>query len=163
MKIRKAKLSDVEVIHGLISYYAERDLMLARPRAVLYEAVREFTIAEENSRIIAAGSLHIIWEDLGEIRALAIDPDYTRRGIGRILVEAFLTEAKELEIPRIFALTYQEGFFTKCGFRPILKEELPQKVWKECINCPKFPKCEETAVIIDLRENKTGEKCYQLP
>jgi len=150
MQIRKARLSDVEAIHNLISYYAERNLMLARPRAVLYEAVREFTVAEENGRLVGAGSLHIIWEDLGEIRALAVDPSYTGQGIGRILVNAFLKEAKELELPRVFALTYQEGFFTRCGFRVIPKEELPQKVWKECINCPKFPKCEEVAVIIDL-------------
>lgn len=150
LRIRKAKLSDVEAIHGLISYYAERDLMLARSRAVLYEALREFTVAEENGRLVGAGSLHIIWEDLGEIRALAVDPDYTRQGIGRALVKAFLAEARELELPRVFALTYQEGFFLKCGFRTIPKEELPQKVWKDCINCPKFPKCEETAVIIDL-------------
>ncbi len=151
LKIRKARLSDVEAIHGLISYYAERDLMLARPRAVLYEALREFTVAEENGRLVAAGSLHIIWEDLGEIRALAVHPSYTLQGIGRTLVKAFLAEARELELPRVFALTYQEGFFIKCGFSPIPKEELPQKVWKECINCPKFPKCEETAVIIDLK------------
>ena len=151
LHIRKARLSDVEAIHGLISYYAERDLMLARPRSVLYEAVREFTVVEENGHLVAAGSLHIIWEDLGEIRALAVDPYYTMQGIGRTLVNAFLAEAKELALPKVFALTYQEGFFIKCGFRPIPKENLPQKVWKECINCPKFPKCEETAVIIDLK------------
>ncbi|MGQ9823375.1 MAG: N-acetyltransferase [Desulfotomaculales bacterium] len=149
MLIRKAKLSDIEAIHNLISYYAERNLMLARPRAVLYEAVREFTVAEENGRLVGAGSLHIIWEDLGEIRALAVDPLYTGQGIGRTLVKAFIEEARELELPRVFALTYQEGFFTRCGFRVIPKEELPQKVWKECINCPKFPKCEEVAVIIN--------------
>jgi len=150
LRIRKAKLSDVEAIHGLISYYAEKNLMLARPRAVLYEALREFTVAEVNGRLVGAGSLHIIWEDLGEVRALAVDPDYAGQGIGRTLVRAFLAEARELELPRLFALTYQEGFFIKCGFRIIPKEELPQKVWKDCINCPKFPKCEESAVILDL-------------
>jgi amino-acid N-acetyltransferase len=150
MKIRKAKLSDIEAIHGLISYYAEKNLMLPRPRAVLYEAVREFTVAEENGRLVGAGSLHIIWEDLGEIRALAVDPLYTGLGIGRTLVGAFLEEARELELPRVFALTYQEGFFVKCGFQIIPKEKLPQKVWRECINCPKFPKCEEVAVVNNL-------------
>ncbi len=150
LKIRKAKLSDVEAIHSLISYYADKNLMLARPRALLYETVREFNVAEKDGRLIAAGSLHIIWEDLGEIRALAVDPGHARQGVGRRLVHSFLAEAGELELMKVFALTYQEGFFLKCGFSSIVKEELPQKVWKECINCPKFPKCEEVAVIIDL-------------
>lgn len=154
MKIRKARIDDMEAVHGLINYYAEQGLMLARPRSILYEAVREFTVAEEQGQIVGAGSLHIIWADLAEIRALAVDPRYTRRGIGRRLVQSFLEEARELGMPRVFALTYQAGFFVKCGFQPVLKEKLPQKVWKECINCPKFPNCEEEAVVIEL----SGEK-----
>ncbi|HHW42323.1 N-acetyltransferase [Desulfofundulus thermobenzoicus] len=148
MIIRKARIADMEAVHGLINYYAEQGLMLARPRSVLYEALREFTVAEENGQVVGAGSLHIIWDDLAEIRALAVDPRYTRRGIGRRLVKSFLQEARELGLPRVFALTYQAGFFLKCGFQLIPKEKLPQKVWKECINCPKFPNCEEEAVII---------------
>jgi amino-acid N-acetyltransferase len=81
---------------------------------------------------------------------LAVHEQYHRRQIGRGLVEAFLAEAIDLEIPRVFALTYQAPFFVKCGFKVIAKEDLPQKVWKECINCPKFPKCEEVAVIKNL-------------
>ncbi|MBE3585783.1 N-acetyltransferase [Desulfofundulus thermocisternus] len=150
MNIRKARIADMESVHSLITYYADRGLMLARSRSALYEAVREFTVAEENGQVIGAGSLHIIWEDLAEIRALAVDPRYTRRGIGRRLVQSFLEEARELGLPRVFALTYQAGFFIKCGFQPIAKEKLPQKVWKECINCPKFPSCEEEAVIFEL-------------
>ncbi|RKO67075.1 N-acetyltransferase [Desulfofundulus salinus] len=150
MNIRKARITDMESVHRLINYYADQGLMLARPRSALYEAVREFTVAEEKGQIVGAGSLHIIWEDLAEIRALAVDPRYTCRGIGRRLVQSFLEEARELGLPRVFALTYQSGFFIKCGFQPIPKEKLPQKVWKECINCPKFPNCEEEAVIIEL-------------
>lgn len=150
MKYRKAKITDVEPIHALITHYADKGLMLARPRTLLYESLREFTVAVDQDRVVGAGSLHIIWEDLAEIRALAVAPEYAKKGIGRGLVVKFLNEARELAIPRVFALTYQAGFFEKCGFKIIEKEDLPQKVWKECVNCPKFPNCEEIAMIIDV-------------
>lgn len=150
MKYRKAKITDVEPIHALITDYANKGLMLARPRTLLYESLREFTIAEDRDRVVGAGSLHIIWEDLAEIRALAVAPDYAGKGIGRGLVDRFINEARELIIPRVFALTYQQKFFEKCGFTIVEKESLPQKVWKECVNCPKFPNCEEIAMIIDI-------------
>ncbi|MGQ9557270.1 MAG: N-acetyltransferase [Desulfurispora sp.] len=150
INIRKARITDVEEIHALITHFADQGLMLARPRSVLYESVREFTVAEQGDRVIGAGGLHIIWEDLAEIRALAVHEQFGRQGIGRRLVKAFLDEARQLHIPRVFALTYQVGFFLKCGFRHVPKQELPHKVWKECINCPKFPNCEEEAVVIDL-------------
>lgn len=148
--IRKAKISDVETIHGLITHYADKGLMLPRSRSSLYEGIREFTIAEKDGIVMGAGSLHIIWSDLAEIRALAVDEDYQRQGVGRGLVNYFLAEARELDLPRVFALTYQLEFFLKLGFKHIAKEDLPQKVWKECINCPKFPNCEENAVLIEL-------------
>lgn len=150
MLIRKARISDVETIHQFITYFAEKDLMLGRSRSSLYECIREFMVAELEGKTVGVGSLHVLWEDLAEIRALAVDENYQKRGVGRGLVEAFLAEAVDLEIPRVFALTYQAPFFVKCGFTIIPKEDLPQKVWKECINCPKFPKCEEVAVIKDL-------------
>lgn len=148
--IRKAKISDVETIHNLITQNADKGLMLARSRSSLYEGIREFTIAERNGTVMGAGSLHIIWSDLAEIRALAVDSNYQRQGVGRGLVNYFLAEARDLDLPRVFALTYQLEFFLKCGFTQIAKEDLPQKVWKECINCPKFPNCEENAVLIEL-------------
>lgn len=150
MQFRKAKITDVEPIHALITYYADKGLMLARPRTLLYEGLREFTIAEDRGRVVGAGSLHIIWEDLAEIRALAVSPDYCRQGIGRGLVKMFLAEARELALPRVFVLTYQQKFFEKNGFKVVAKESMPQKVWKECVNCPKFPNCEEVAMIIDI-------------
>ncbi|AQS60168.1 N-acetyltransferase [Desulforamulus ferrireducens] len=150
MLIRKAKISDVEDIHKLISYYAAAGQMLARARTTLYEGIREFSVVEDQGKIVAAGSLHVVWSDLAEVRALAVAPDYIRQGLGSLLVQTFLKEAKELELPRVFALTYKPEFFVKCGFRLIDKDELPQKVWKECVNCPQFPNCEETAVIIDI-------------
>ncbi|GAB6158468.1 N-acetyltransferase [Desulfotomaculum varum] len=151
MQIRKAKISDVEQIHQLISHYAAQGQMLARARTTLYEGIREFSVVEIDGKVVAAGSLHVLWYDLAEIRALAVVPEYTGRGLGRALVETFLQEARELELPRVFALTYKPAFFARCGFRLINKEELPHKVWKECVNCPQFPNCEESAVIIELK------------
>jgi len=143
MIMRKAKITDVESIHALITYYADKGLMLARSRNMLYENLREFTVAEDQGRVVGAGSLHITWKDLAEIRALAVAPEYAKKGVGRGLVGRFIDEARELALPRLFALTYQDGFFAKCGFRIIEKDSLPQKVWRECVDCPKFPNCEE--------------------
>ena len=150
-KFRKARMSDVEDIHRLINNYAEQGLMLARSRSMIYESLREFTVVEgEDGRFLGVGGLHIIWEDLAEIRALALEPGYLGKGIGRELVEALVDEAKQLGIKRVFALTYQKDFFARCGFSVVKKEEMSPKVWKECINCPKFPNCDEVAMIRDL-------------
>ncbi|MDA8336893.1 MAG: N-acetyltransferase [Peptococcaceae bacterium] len=147
---RKARIDDVGVIHSQVNYYAGIGLMLARSLSMLYESIREFTVAVVDNKVIGTGSLHIVWKDLAEVRALTVDPAYARQGIGRDLVGALLNEARDLGIPRVFALTYKEEFFRKCGFALVPKEELPQKVWRECIDCPKFPNCEENAVLITL-------------
>jgi len=150
MIYRNAKLSDVEDIIKLIGQYAEKGLMLPRTRSSLYEAVREFIVAEENDQIIATGALHIIWDDLAEIRALAVDQAYQNNGIGKNIVNILLQEARELHCPKVFTLTYQVEFFIKQGFQLIDKETMPHKVWKECINCVKFPNCDENAMILTL-------------
>lgn len=150
MIYRTAKIADVETIHGLINHYAGIGLMLARPRAMLYESIREFTVAEDEGKVVAAGSLHVLWDDLAEVRALTVAPEYTGQGLGKIIVQRLLQEAKDLGVPQVFALTYQPDFFGKCGFALVDKDLLPQKVWKECINCPKFPNCEEIAMIFNL-------------
>ncbi|HUW65911.1 MAG TPA: N-acetyltransferase [Spirochaetia bacterium] len=148
---RKARIDDVGAIQSQINYYAGIGLMLARSLSMLYESIREFTVVVVDDKVVGTGSLHITWKDLAEVRALTVDPDYVRRGIGRNLVRVLLAEAQQLGIPRVFALTYKEEFFRKCGFLTVAKDELPQKVWRECIDCPKFPNCEETAVLINLR------------
>lgn len=150
MLLRKARITDVESIHALITHYADKGLMLPRSRSLLYEGIREFTVAEHQERVVAAGGLHIIWEDLAEIRALAVEEGMSRQGIGRRLVDTLLEEARQLHIPRVFTLTFQPGFFAKLGFRHVPKEDMPQKIWKECINCPHFPNCKEESLIIDI-------------
>ena len=150
MLIRKARLSDVETMHQLVNNYAESGLMLSRPRSMLYEYIRDFAVVESDGEIVGTGALHIMWADLAEVRALAVQEDFIGRGAGRRLVEYFLEEAKQLGIPKVFTLTYQTAFFQKMGFTVINKEKLPQKVWKECINCPKFPNCDEVCMEIDI-------------
>jgi amino-acid N-acetyltransferase len=143
-------MPDVEQIHALVNDYASKGLMLPRSRNMLYECLREFTVIEEEGRFLGAGGLHIIWEDLAEIRALALVPEATGRKLGKQLVLTLLEEARSLHIPRVFALTYNVDFFVSCGFQVVSKDDLPHKVWKECINCPQFPNCDEIAVIRDL-------------
>ncbi len=144
---RKAKMADVEELHALINDFAEKGVMLARSRNTLYETIREFMVVEDEGKVVGAGALHIIWEDLAEIRALAIRNEYQRKGIGKKLIDELIKEAIELGIHKVFALTYQVDFFRGCGFQEVSKDEMPHKVWKECINCPKFPNCDEVAVI----------------
>ncbi|MEG6584580.1 N-acetyltransferase [Dendrosporobacter sp. 1207_IL3150] len=147
MIYRKPTFKDVEAIHKLINNYADQGLMLARSRNVLYETLRDMIIAEKDNVVVGVGALHLVWEELAEIRAMAISPEVTKQGVGSKIVEDLVVEAKGLGVKTLFTLTYQPGFFSKLGFSEVAKEELPHKVWKECINCPKFPNCDETAMI----------------
>lgn len=147
---RKATMKDVENLHGLINEFAGLGLMLARSRNMIYESLREFTIIENDGQFVGTGALHITWDNLAEIRALAIKPEFQHQGIGQLLVVELENEAKFLEIHQVFALTYQVDFFIKCSYREVSKDEMPHKVWKECINCPKFPHCDEVAVMKEL-------------
>lgn len=151
IEYRKAKLSDAEEILTLINYFAEKGLMLPRTRSTLYEGIREFVVAVQDDKVIGTGSLHIIWNDLAEIRALAVDHNSHGKGVGRKIVEILLEEARDLQCPQVFTLTYQVDFFKHMGFRLVNKEDMPHKVWKECINCVKFPNCDENAMILDLK------------
>lgn len=150
MILRHATLYDVEEMMALINSYAEQGLMLPRSRNMIYENIREFLLAEEEGEIIGVASLHVLWKDLAEIRALAVHIDHVGQGIGSKIVHKLVGEAAELGCARVFALTYKPQFFERCGFNVVTKEEMPPKVWKECINCVKFPNCDEIAVIRDI-------------
>ncbi len=145
--LRKAKLVDVRYIYKLINYFGKKGEVLPRPLVEIYENLRDFWVFEEKDLIVGVCALHICWEDLAEIRSLVVSEEYRGKGIGHYLVEACLREAEELEIPRVFALTRVPEFFEKLGFSRISRKELPQKVWADCIKCPKFPDCDEVAVI----------------
>lgn len=150
MSIRKARVADIKLIHKMVNEFARKEEMLPRALNELYEGVRDFVVFEEGGELRGVCALRILWEDLGEIRSLAVRDRYQRRGIGTKLIKRCLNEAKALGIQRVFALTYQPGFFKKAGFREIEKAKLPQKIWGDCMRCPKFPECNEHAVIIDL-------------
>lgn len=150
MKIRRAKISDLKYIHKLINDFAKREAMLPRSLSELYEGMRDFIVCEYNGTILGVCALHIIWEDLAEVRSLAVDRGYQKLGIGKTLVKRCLKEAKELGLKRVFALTYNPEFFKKLGFVDIDKSSLPQKIWGDCLRCHKFPECDEHAVIINL-------------
>ncbi len=137
-------------MHQLINYFADKDEMLARPLSDMYENIRDYFVAREGERMIACVALHVCWSDLAEIKSLAVAEDNQKEGLGAKLVEACLSEAEEIGIPTVFCLTYKPGFFEKFGFSQVDKMELPRKVWSECYRCPKFPDCDEVALIRHL-------------
>ncbi len=148
--IRKAALADTQEIHRLLIGFAKDGLVLPRSLSEIYEGIRDFQVFAEKGRIVGVVALSIYWENLAEVRSLAVHADYSGCGIGRKLVEACLDEARQLGIRQVFALTYQPEFFGKLGFLPIDKSNLPQKIWRDCMKCAKFPDCDELAFSIEL-------------
>lgn len=146
-QVEKAKISDVPEIHKLVNGFAEKGMMLARPLSEIYESVRDFYVIREKGEVVACAALHISWSDLAEIRSVAVAEDKQRKGLGAKLVEACLQEADELGIKDIFCFTYQPDFFKAQRFVDIEKMDLPRKVWTDCFRCPKFPNCDEIALI----------------
>ena len=156
MKVEKARISDVPQMHKLINHFAQRDEMLPRPLSELYENIRDCFVVRQGERVVACASLHVFWSDLAEIRSLAVAESSQESGIGAQLVEACLQEAEELGIATIFCLTYKPAIFEKFGFSQVDKMELPRKVWTECYRCPKFPNCDEVAVVRELKVPASG-------
>lgn len=148
--LRKAEIKDVKEIQKLLLHYANRGDMLSRSLSELYEALRDFYIVEEGGRITGVAALHIVWEDLAEIRSVAVAEDAGRKGVGSEVVRACIEEGRQLGLKRLFCLTYKPDFFSKFGFKIVDKSQLPHKVWGDCIKCAKFPDCDEIAMILDL-------------
>lgn len=150
INIRKAKASDVEMIYEMILNYAKQGILLPRTRDSLYENLQVITVATIDDQVVGTASLHILGKDLAEIRSLVVSDQVSGQGIGKLLVQKIIDETKQLGIPKLISLTYQVHFFEKCGFKVIEKTEMPQKVWKDCINCHKFPDCDEVSMAINL-------------
>ena len=148
--LRKAQIQDVKEIQKLLTFFANRGDMLSRSLSELYEALRDFYIFEEDGKLLGTAALHIVWEDLAEIRSVAVAEDAGRKGVGTQLVQACIDEARAIGLKRLFCLTYKPDFFGKFGFRIVDKSELPHKVWGDCMKCVKFPDCDEIAMIMDL-------------
>lgn len=145
--IRKARIRDIEPIHKLINKFAARDLMLGRSLNELYENIRDFWVFEERGKVVGCCALHVAWDDLAEIKSLAVEPRFQKRGIGTELVLACIDEAKLLGAKKIFVLTYRPLFFKRFKFKKINHSRLPHKIWVECIRCLKFPDCKEIALL----------------
>jgi len=148
--IRKATLQDVHDVHRLVELYAARELMLHRSVDEIVETIRDFSVAEPGGKVAGCAGLHVYGPDLAEIKSLAVDEAFQRQGWGVKLVRACFDEAAALGIRRVFALTYQTPFFEKLGFRTVDKQEMPEKIWGDCVYCHKFDDCDETCVAIDI-------------
>jgi amino-acid N-acetyltransferase len=150
--IRPATIHDVARIQAIINSHAELGKMLFKNFAQLFEDLRDFAVYDEEGQLVGCVALTIIWADLAEVRSLAVDEKALGRGIGRKLVEWSVEEARRLQIRRIFALTYEQGFFEKLGFEVVAKESLPLKVWSDCVRCPKNDNCDEIAMVRTLHD-----------
>jgi amino-acid N-acetyltransferase len=148
MNVEKAKISDTQSIYDLIKQFADKGEMLPRALSDIYENIRDFFVVRNNEKeIIGCVSLHVTWDDLAEVKALAVSEMHQSKGFGSSLVKACIEEAQTLDIKNVFCLTYKPIFFEKQGFKKIDKKELPQKVWSECYRCHKFPDCGEEALL----------------
>ncbi len=146
--LRQANVYDAETIFTLVNHYAGQAQMLPKSQNQIYQNIRDFrVIVDAQNRVVGCGALHVLWGDLAEVRSLAVAEGYRQKGLGRKIVEQLIADAQELGLPTVFALTYVPGFFESLGFRIIDKNSLPRKIWGDCIDCPKFPNCDEVAVI----------------
>ena len=148
--LRKAQIKDVKDIQRLLTFHASRGAMLSRSLAELYEVLRDFYVVVEGDKLLGTAALHIVWEDLAEVRSVAVEEDAGRKGVGSQVVQACIDEARVIGLKRVFCLTYKPDFFARFGFRIVDKAELPHKVWGDCLKCVKFPDCDEIAMILDL-------------
>ena len=152
MKAEKARIADILQIQKLVNHFAAKGEMLPRALSELYENVRDFYVVRSGEEVIGCAALHVFWLDLAEIRGVAVVEEMHNQGVGAVIVEACVDEARNLGINTIFCLTYRPGFFERFGFYQIDKKELPHKIWAECLRCPKFPDCDEIALIYPLEK-----------
>ena len=161
--IRKATVADVPAMAQLINDNAELGLMLPKSLASLYENVREFVVAIEGDLIVGVCGLSIVWANWAEVASLAVAKDQRGKGLGRQLVEVCLDEAKQLGIPRVMTLTYEKAFFERLGFTVLDRQQLPLKVWSECVRCPKNQACDEIAMVRRIDGVPEGEEVPKPP
>jgi len=148
--LRKARPGDVPALFKLIHQYAAEEVLLPRALPDLYENVWEFTVAEIDGQVAACGALRLYSEELAEIRSLCVDPQQKTSGLGRAITNQLMHEAAGLSLKRVFALTVVPDFFSKMGFYPVERGALPQKVWRDCLQCEKYFRCDEVAMVFEL-------------
>jgi amino-acid N-acetyltransferase len=154
--LRRAHLADAPAIAGVMADYVIQGVLLPRPISELYQCIREFHVAERDGQVIACAALRVLWDDLGEVRSLAVHPDHHGQGLGKALVERVVADARALGLPRVIALTRDLGFFERCGFAAAPRESMPRKVWTDCVRCPRRHACDEVAVVMDLVPGATA-------
>ena len=152
---RKASIRDVNGMSAQINEFAARGIMLARGPLYLYQSIQDYRVmtmpaSDGTERVVACGGLHVLWEDLAEVRSVAVHPALQKSGLGRAMVEALLDDARRLEVRRAFTFTLAEGFFRSLDFAVIPRDQLPPVVWAECSKCPKYYKCDEVGMIRPL-------------
>lgn len=164
LRVEPAKISDAAQMHRLINYFADRGEMLPRALSEIYENIRDYFVVRGDDKVIACAALHVYWIDLGEIRSVTVSEESHRHGVGSMVVKECLEEAKRLGIASVFCLSSQPAFFEKLGFERIDVMKLNRKVWAECYRCPKFPNCDEIALVYRFdrnspipKGNETGE------
>jgi len=150
-RLRTVTVVDVVPIFRLVNHYANLSLMLPKSQNQIYQNLRDFrVVVDRDDQIVACGALHILWADLAEVRSVAVVEEHQGKGLGRMLVTELIEDARQLGLPMVFALTYVPAFFESMGFRVIDKNQLPHKIWGDCIDCPKFPNCDEVAMLKEL-------------
>lgn len=146
MIVRDAVIQDVKAMHALISCYAEYDRMLFCSLSDLYEQIHSFKVAEDEGQVVGCCALKVLWEDLAEVKSLAVDQRCFGKKVGSLLVSACIEKARVLGLHRVFTLTLEPVFFEKNGFRRVDRQSLPMKVWSDCAQCPKQDHCDEIAL-----------------
>jgi amino-acid N-acetyltransferase len=147
VQCRRAKIQDVESLYKLIQMYAEKGIMLPRSKDMLIELIDTFVVAIVEGQIVGCGSLSKLGQDLVEVRSLGISDGFKGLGLGRKLVDQLIEEARLQKVSKVMALTYEVAFFEKIGFSVVPKHIFPEKVWRDCVNCPKQYCCDEIAVM----------------
>lgn len=163
VEVRKAAMQDIPPLLDLINGYAAKGIMLPRTEFELSENIRDFMVAWDGPRLAGCGALHFYTPTMGEVRSLAVAETHKTNGIGRIIVDALVAEAKVCGLEAVFAFTYVPGFFAKVGFHEVERGELPLKAWKDCLRCPKFHACDEIAVVRELRPARRAPHKHELP
>jgi len=131
--IRPARTSDIKAIRAIIDEYSASRRLLTKETVTLYESVQEFTVAESAEKIVGCGAVHVLWEDLAEVRTVAVFPEFKNKGIGTQLLEALLQKAKDLGVKRVFCLTFETKFFTKHGFEEIEGTPVEPEIYQQLL------------------------------
>ncbi len=151
IQTRRGTAADVEAIFQMIDGYAQKAIMLPRSRELLHRIIHTFIIAEDDNGFVGCGSLTRLGSDLVEIRSLGIIDGYKGKGAGSAIVQGLVEMAREENTPKVMALTYAVDFFKKNGFDVVSMDIFPEKVWKDCVHCPKQQNCDEIAMLKVLK------------